>query len=249
MKLLLCFSYIVRRLLLIFFVFIPTSAFGERLKIVVGLERPPYILQATNSGYELELLSQVIELMGYSVKYIYVPYGRSQKLLSDPDIDGITTMTADTEANVKRLTDSYVTYHNSVVSLAEKKLKIRTLSDLSGVGVISFHNAKALLGDKYHDAVVKNSSYLEIAKQSTQVKLFLKDRVDCIVIDKNIFNYFFKQLGVNKQVVFHNLFPPIDYQMVFKDPKLVKSFNKHLIDFKKTEKYHFIHQKYLSDPI
>jgi len=137
MKLLLCFSNIIRRTLLIFIVVIPTSAFGEKLKIVVGLERPPYILQATNSGYELELLSQVIELMGYGVKYIYVPYGRSQKLLSDPDIDGITTMTADTEANVERLTDSYVTYHNSVVSLAEKKLKISMLSDLKNVGVIS----------------------------------------------------------------------------------------------------------------
>ncbi len=249
MKLLLCFSNIIRRTLLIFIVVIPTSAFGEKLKIVVGLERPPYILQATNSGYELELLSQVIELMGYGVKYIYVPYGRSQKLLSDPDIDGITTMTADTEANVERLTDSYVTYHNSVVSLAEKKLKISMLSDLKNVGVISFHNAKALLGDEYHDAVVNNPSYLEIAKQSTQVKLFLKDRVDCIVIDKNIFNYFFKQLGVNKAVVFHNLFPPIDYQMVFKDPKLVLSFNKHLTVFKMTEKYRLLQQKYLSEPM
>jgi len=247
MKLLQYFSDIVRRLLLIIIVLISTPAFGERLKIVVGLERPPYILQATNSGYELELLTQVIELMGYGVRYIYVPYGRSQKLLSDPDIDGITTMTANTEANVERLTDSYVTYHNSVISLAEKKLKIRTLSDLSNVGVISFHNAKALLGKKYHDAVDKNPSYLEIAKQSTQVKLFLKDRVDCIVIDKNIFNYFFKQLDVDKPVVFHNIFPPIDYQMVFKDPKLVLSFNKHLTDFKSTEKYRSLQQKYLSE--
>jgi len=96
---------------------------------------------------------------------------------------------------------------------------------------------------------VNNPSYLEIAKQSTQVKLFLKDRVDCIVIDKNIFNYFFKQLGVNKAVVFHNLFPPIDYQMVFKDPKLVLSFNKHLTVFKMTEKYRLLQQKYLSEPM
>lgn len=233
-------------LCVIFIVLLPKTSFAKTLNIVVGLERPPYIQQETDSGYELDLLSQVIKLMGHKAEYIYVPYGRTQQLLAEPDIDAITTMTAATESQFNRLTDTYVTYHNSVVSLAESNLSINQISDLKGLGVISFHNAKILLGKEYHDAVMQNADYIEIAEQLTQVKVFLKDRVHCIVIDKHIFNYLINQLGVNKSVVFHNVFPPIDYQMLFKDPKLVLSFNKHLAIFKQSAQYRQLQQKYLS---
>lgn len=235
--------------LLISSAFLPFIIAAKTLNIVVGLERPPYILQASNSGYELELVSQVVELMGHDVKYIYVPYGRTQKLLHEPDIDAITTMTADTAPKLEHLTDTYVTYHNSVVSLSETRLKVSQISDLKHVGVISFHNAKILLGEEYYNAVVNNSDYIEIAEQLTQVKLFLKDRVHCIVIDKNIFNYLMKQLAINKPVDFHNVFPPTDYQMLFKDPKLVLAFNKQLAAFKLSENYQRLQQKYLSAPL
>jgi len=240
---------LIKSLLFIAIVLIPSFSVAKTLNVIVGLERPPYVLQDNNSGYELELLSQVIALMGYEVSYIYVPYGRSQMLLSEPDIDAITTMTVDTEPKLERLTDTYVTYYNSVVSLAETELKIKQMSDLENIGVISFHNAKSLLGKEYYDAVANNPDYIEIAEQLSQVKLFLKDRVHCIVIDKNIFNYLIKQLKINKAVIFHDLFPPIDYQMVFKDPKLVLSFNMHLAVFKTSEKYRQLQQKYLIAPL
>lgn len=235
----------VRSLLVIITILLPTLSVAKTLNIIVGLERPPYILQANNSGYELELLSQVIELMGHDASYIYVPYGRTQKLLSEPDIDAITTMTANTEPQLERLTDTYVTYHNLVVSLAETQLNISKISDLEDIGVISFHNAKSLSGKEYYDAVINNPDYIEIAEQLSQVKLFLKDRVHCIVIDKNIFAYLIKQLKIDRAVVFHDLFPPIDYQMVFKDPKLVLSFNKHLALFKTSAQYRQLQQKYM----
>lgn len=232
--------------LLIFYALSSSLSFANKLNIVVGLDRPPYVLQQSNSGYELELLSQVVKLMGYQANYIYAPYGRTQKFLSEPDIDGITTMTSDTESKVERLTDTYVTYQNSVVSLAESELKINKISDLENVGVISFHNAKSLLGKEYYDAVKNNPDYMEIAKQLTQVTLFLRERVHCIVIDKNIFNYIIKPLAINKAVVFHDLFPPTDYQMAFKDPILVASFNKQLALFKETQDYQELKQKYLT---
>lgn len=238
-------NHFFKRLILIIIVLLPTTVIAKTLKVIVGLERPPYILQAKNSGYELDLLSEVIELMGYDVKYIYAPYGRTLKLLSESDIDGITTMTVDTEPNTERLTDTYVTYQNSVVSLAEKKLNIRQLSDLNNVGVISFDRATELLGKEYHNAVVNNDNYIEVAQTSTQVKLLLKNRVDCIVIDKNIFGHLKKKLGMTKSVVFHNILPPTDYQMVFKDPKLILSFNKYLSVFKTSARYLQLKKKYL----
>ena len=239
----------VKSLLLITAVLLPSLSWAGKLNIIVGFERPPYVLQETNSGYELELLSQVVKLMGYDVNYIYVPYGRTQKMLSEPDIDAITTMTAGTESQTERLTDTYVTYHNSVISLAEAELDISKLSDLQGIGVISFHNATSLLGKEYRDAVANNPDYMEIAKQKSQVTLFLNERVHCIVIDKNIFNYLIKQLNIDRPVVFHNLFPPTEYKMVFKDPKLVASFNKNLAIFKTSPHYQQLQQKYLSAPL
>lgn len=225
-----------------------TAAFTKTLNIVVGLERPPYIFQETDSGYELELLSQVIELMGHDVSYIYAPYGRTQKFLSEPNIDAIATMTADTEPKRERLTDTYVTYHNSVVSLAENDLNINRLSDLKYIGVISFHNAKNLLGKEYYDAVSNNLDYMEIPQQLSQVKLLLNDRVHCIIIDKNIFNYLAKSLSPKKEVIFHELFLPTEYQMAFKDPTLISSFNKHLADFKTSAQYKLLQQNYFAEP-
>ena len=240
------FIQIVKSTFLAILILLSPIALSKTLNVVVGLERPPYVIQKTNSGYELELISQVITLMGYDVNYIYVPYGRSQKFLSEKDIDAITTMTLQTESRVEHLTDTYVTYYNSVITLADKNINIRELNDLKNIPLVSFHNAKFLLGKEYHDAVSNNKNYIEIAEQRTQVKLLLKERVHCIVIDKNIFNYFFKQLKSNKLVVFNNLFSPTDYKMAFKETNLVLSFNKYLAVFKDSEHYRQLQEKYLA---
>ena len=59
-----------------------------------------------------------------------------------------------------------------MVYLAGSELKIKQLSDLKYIGVISFHNTKSLLDPEYHDAVVNNPNYIEIRQQN--IKWHLK---------------------------------------------------------------------------
>lgn len=235
-------------ILLLIYGLMPAPSYSKTLNIVVGFTRPPYVIQETNSGYELELISQVTKLMGYDVDYIYVPYGRASQLLSNPDIDAVTTMTQEYTSTKELLTDVYVTYHNTVVSMANSHVTIAKINDLKDISLIGFQNAQNLLGPEFHEVVSNNPNYLELSQQLSQVEMLFKGRVHSIVIDKNIFSYISRQLGKNQSVDFHDFFSPTQYKMAFKKPSLVKSFNKHLALFKSSDEYIRLQKAYLAAP-
>lgn len=219
-----------------------TSA--KALNIVVGLDKPPYVIQSENSGFELEMIRALFAELGHQTHFIFVPFGRSVKMLDSEGVDAIMTMNVSVVDDVNNLSHPYITYQNVVVTNKNHNLQIEDFSDLSKVGVVSFQNARNLLGADFKRAVMFNSNYMEIAQQQAQVELFLTGKVDAIVIDKNIYHYFVSRsrLKINEQ--FHNLFQPTKYGMAFKDLKLKQAFNKKLKSFLLSDKYQSIVDDY-----
>lgn len=219
---------------------------ARTLTFVGGFDRPPYVIQKTESGFELELIRQVVTRMGHTTRFTFSPFGRSPRLFATTDIDAITTMNQHAVQAGMALSDIYVTYENVVVTKVQDKIQLSSFDDLRGVSLVAFHNARIVLGEAFGRAVTDHPSYLELDNQQTQVSLFLQGRVQALVIDQHVFRYLLTQLGEAPAVTYHGLFAPNDYRVAFRDEQLAAGFNQQLKGFQQTPAYAQLKQQYLS---
>lgn len=234
--------------LLFLLLMVSAVSYGEKIKIAVGLALPPYVLEKTNNGIELDIVKECLKRAGHELEIKYLPFARVVKAIESKEVDAAMTILESSGVQGVYYSDSHISYQNVAVSLAEKNLKIENLNDLAKRNVIGFQNAKLYLGEDYKKAMDENKDYREMARQENQVALLFKGRTDVNVIDINIFKYFrqlTKKVDTSKKVTYHKLFPKTDYKIAFLDKKIKDSFNKALKEVKADGTYDKIFKKYI----
>ncbi|MEW9797704.1 substrate-binding periplasmic protein [Alteromonas sp. CYL-A6] len=229
----------MRILIVILLVMVSSFASSREIEAVVGWAKPPYIVQDGSSGFEIELVRQVLASLGHELVPVFVPYGRSMRMMEDRNAEMGLTMNASQNIDLAILSDPYVTYQNVAVSLKQRTLQIESLSDLKGLSVIAFQTASQVLGPEFSRAVEKTNGYLEVPEQYRQVRMLLLGSVDVAVMDINIFEHFKRQMPCARQAqtTIHFLFDAIPYSAAIRDPVLRSQFNDVLAQFKADGRY------------
>ena len=220
---------------------------AESIDLIVGLSKPPYIIEELQSGFEIELITHVLTQMNIRPSFLYVPLGRSVDLLDKDVGQALLTVNKNIVSNDEHRTEPYVVYQNVAISLKDSKIKISDISELTEYRVAAFQMANRYLGKKYGRTVKRSKHYLEVPNQFRQVKLFLEKRVEVVVMDINIFNYYLEKVegpNAKTEVDIHYIFPRNPYSLAFKDTKYVKPFNYHLAIFKESPEYQALLQQY-----
>lgn len=155
------------------------------LNVLVGQNKPPYIRLETVSGYELELLREVIRRMGHEAVFVFVPNSRIRALLESGNGDVATLQPVTADEPGVFFSQPYIRYQNVVVSRSSDELTIQHPADLVGKAVIAFQSASKVLGADYRDAVLQNKNYQETVDQRAQVEMLLQGRAGAIVLDRN----------------------------------------------------------------
>ncbi|MBU3020382.1 ABC transporter substrate-binding protein [Aestuariibacter sp. A3R04] len=207
-----------------------TSVFAANLDVVSGWDKPPYIVAKGNTGFEVELLKTIAANNGHDVNLIYVPMGRTVRMINSQEADIALSMGRGHNVPKAWLSDEYVCYRNVVATLKDRNISINGFSDLNGMTVVGFQTASQVLGIGFFDAMSGHPGYLEIADQSRQVSMLMLGSVDAIILDINIFNQFISQLpkAQQKAVDIHALFPPNRYHAAIPDKALREQFNRGL---------------------
>lgn len=206
---------------------------ATELKIGVSLSIPPYVIQETNSGLELELLHQAFAVKGHNVSIQHLPLARTFHELKEGKLDGIINIK---EGMIDKVfySDVAITYQNCAIALENKNFNINSIDDLHTLKVVAFQRASFMLGEEFSRMAKANSSYQEQARQIQQVYMLMKHRADVVVMDKNIFKYYLKQAYLQgkltekemKQVaVCNKIFPPTEYRFAFLDAHIRDDFN------------------------
>lgn len=219
----------------------------EQLVVAVGLAKPPYVIQADDSGFELDLIRNIFKKMGKSTKFVYTPFGHTSKMLKVKDVDAVMTTNQHVFSDESKLSDVYISYQNVAISLKESNLTINTVEDLANYTIASFQKADKVLGQTFADAVDKCPLYLKIADQSQQPALLLKQRVEVLIMDLRIFQYFAGELGlddIDGQFTIHPIFPMTDYRMAFKSKKHVQAFNDIWAQYQQSGEYLQLKESY-----
>ncbi|MBB5019733.1 polar amino acid transport system substrate-binding protein [Chitinivorax tropicus] len=224
-----------------------TAAWAAPPLVGFGLNKPPYVFEQAQTGLEVEIISAAFKAAGIEIKMHFAPQSRLHAQLSAGQIDAIVT-TLEQSGVSAYYSDSYLSYQNYAISLTSNKLDIRSQDDLSRYSVTAFQRASQILGDRFHAAILKSPGYTEQAQQRTRNLLLYLGRVDVVVGDKRIFNYFSRdiadQVDTSQAVTFHDIFPPTHYKVGFKNQALRDAFNRGLATIRQDGTYARIEKRY-----
>jgi polar amino acid transport system substrate-binding protein len=220
---------------------------AKTLLVIAGWDKPPYIITEHNKGFEVELMQQILASIGHDVQMLYVPYGRTYATLQREKADIGMTLTQRSGVDPSLLSQPYVTYQNVAVSLKNKTKDIDQISDLEFVSVVAFQSAKNVLGEEFNKMANKNTLYIELPDQRSQVELFWLGNIEAVVMDVNIFGYFSQVRQVenwDQLIEIHEFFPPTHYSSAIPDATLRDAFNQALASYKQQPAYRQLLEKY-----
>lgn len=226
------------------------SAFSgpKELTVAVGLALPPYNIPETNSGIEMDIVREALQNKGYAIKAKYVPFARVRREFMNREVDAALTINPD--SGIKAFySDKHLVCQNVVVSLKKNNFKINTINDLKDKGVLAFQDATLYLGRDFASMAKQNAQYKEIAKQELQINLLYSNRVDAIVLDKNIFYHHRKHndmVDTSQPIDIWQIFPPTPFSVAFVDEKVRDDFNEGLKQLRESGRYDEIIKKYIT---
>jgi len=137
--------------------------------------------------------------------------------------------------------------------LSKNNYSIQSIAELRRWRVFGFNNAAKYLGKEFADMVKDNPLYSERADQALQVRLLFSERVEVVVSDKRIFQYWRKHLvGLNlrgvknlaQDVDFFPIFPPAPRDLTFREIGLRDEFNDGLSSLMCDGVYDALHEEY-----
>ncbi len=235
---------------LVSFVLALGSAVAAEVRVAVGLALPPYVIEDSNSGIEVDILRQALSYSGNTVKLSYMPFVRVPWSLGKGYADAALTINENSAIKDVCYSDSHISYQNVVVSLKSRNIKVASLHDLSSLNIVAFQNATKYLGEDFAAMAKANSQYVELANQDSQVKMLFSGRTDVVVMDVNIFKYYRKQIqnsgeNVGAEFTIHEIFPPTPYRVAFRSKEMCDVFNAGLKKLKAEGKYQPIIEKYI----
>ncbi len=226
----------------------PSFAAPKELTLAVGLAIPPYNIPETKSGIELDIVQEALKNKGYTIKPKYVPFARVKRELKDQTVDGALTINPDSGIEAF-YSDEHITCENVVISLKGNKFNIKDVNDLRGKSVLAFQDATRYLGKDFASMAKQNRKYREISKQQIQINLLYSNRVDTIVLDKNIFYYHRQRndmVDTSQPIDTWHIFPPTPFSVAFVDEEVRNDFNEGLKQLRKTGRYDEIWEKYIT---
>ena len=212
------------------FLLLPFSVSSKAIDVVVGWNKPPYVISQENSGFEVDVVRAILADMEHDLSPIYVPFGRTARFLENNLTDVGLTQNSAHVLDTAILSDPYVVYQNVAVTRADRKLEINSIEDLRGKSIVGFQTANVVLGEVFHNIVSDQTAYMEMARQDRQVDMLMRGHVDVIILDRNIFNYFKSNNRAysDDEIVFHELFPASSSSAAIPDQELREAFNDRL---------------------
>ena len=230
---------------------------AKDLRIVIGAELPPYVFNQMSAGIEVDIIKEALKVKGHTVSFQFVPYLHLQSRLYNRELDGIaqnTIFDIGKEADITVYeSDTTIKYHNFAITFLDKNFQMESINDLANKKVLAFQNASRYLGSVYAAMADSNDEYREYPKQSFQVKQLYAGKVDVVISEKRIFNYWKGQAesegsldlkDIKKKLKFHNIFEASSRNVKFLDRNIRKDFNYGLEFIKATGLYQSIINKY-----
>ncbi len=242
----------MKNIILVIILFLTTlfSTEKQTINVVLGLDKPPFIFGKTsNKGIEPDLLKEIFNNMGYKLNMVQKTKDYMQTILNKQNnIDIVATISP---SNTKLFySDSFTTYENFVITRKSDHFNIENINDLKFIQFVAWNGAYNDLGDEFYNLFnpingTAKQSYNNNTSQKDDMQMFLSKKVNAIIIDKTIFNWFKLHFNDTEEYDFHSIFKDKkSYPVTFKSKELRDEFNIALKKIKLSGRYNEIMKFY-----
>ena len=206
---------------------------------------PPYMIQASESGLDIDIPRAALAKVGYPLELELYPLSRAIHELQM----GRIHLTAPFFTNAPQgiyISDSHIEYRPSVITLNTIN-NLQDPSQLKDYSIATFQGATGYFGDSFYKASKLSPDYVEHHDMGTLVDLLMGERYQVIVLDYWIFQHFLAEsnfAGQGNRVTFHELIPRVPAAVAFTNPQLRDNFNKGLKLIKQDGTYSRILRQY-----
>ncbi|MEW9797703.1 substrate-binding periplasmic protein [Alteromonas sp. CYL-A6] len=209
------------------------------IRAAVGWDRPPYVIEKSESGFEIELTRQILAEDGHEFQPVFTLIGKASEMLLSGNIDMVLTIDIKHRVDPELLTEPYVVYQNVAVTLRQRAIRLSRVNELRLHSVIAFKDASNLLGTEFADTVKPSKKYLEAAITERQIKLLMVGSVDVVVMDRHILAFLVKKLPLRlqRELSIHPLFDVMPYRAAIIDPEIRAQFDNTLNVFMRNGRY------------
>ncbi|WP_319471059.1 transporter substrate-binding domain-containing protein [uncultured Pseudodesulfovibrio sp.] len=214
---------------------------ADTVRIGIGSDLAPYVFSKPRVGLEVEIIREALRAAGHEADFVFLPNMRFTIEFAQGNVDGIAVNTEfDLAADSGRPSfgsRTTVVYNNYAIFLKKRKISVNSIADLAGLNVLGFNNATKFLEPEFAALMEDNPLYLEVTDQSRQVLMLFNKRVDVVVADKLIFNYWLTRLirlgavellDMRKRLEFARIFAPAPRSVQFADQTLRDDFDRGL---------------------
>ncbi len=204
---------------------------ADELVLATSKSIPPYIIEETQSGVQLDRVRLVLEHAGHSIKKIvFTSNKRAELLVKQRKVDAI--INAPLTQSGLHYSDPVIHYQNVAISLTSAGITLDELDQLKHYRIMAFQNASKYLGKAFADVIKQSPFYDEAINQMAQLERLYLKQVDVIILEHRIFEYYNRRYDSNGRfpspVTYHYLFPLAPRVLGFHDPKLRDEFNRSL---------------------
>ncbi|KUM02663.1 transporter substrate-binding domain-containing protein [Chromobacterium subtsugae] len=237
------------------------QAGAAELRVAFSSSRPPFSFhddKLGDTGIEVDLMRAALERMGYAMKIMIVPNSRLRRAVAAGSAD-IASAVHERGPDGKGVyySDDFIEYRNVAIGKQGRQLDIRSLLDLGGHSFAIWQNGWRDLGPVFQAIYQPDPSgrfrhnYHESASQENQCRMFWANRVELLIIDRAVFDWFRGKLAASlptaEAVRYYDIFPrTTGYPAVFHDRALRDRFNLALRQLRQNGDYQRIERRYRS---
>ena len=204
---------------------------NEPLRVGLHLSAPWSFFNAEGErdGIEYQLVSRILQRADLTVVYEFHSYNRLLKQFADGKLDCASPVAIAIEG--ASYTQPYLPFQDIAVSLAEQALVLDNLTQLAGLRIVAYQQARQVLGPAFSQAVA-DASYMEIAERELQLELLFNQRVDVVIGERRVLQYLAAQLSPQRKLKLHPLFAQKQYPAACWQPDITAILDKGLQQMK-----------------
>lgn len=237
--------------------FISFSLFSSSLiakeLLMLTDDGPPHMIAASNSGIDVDIVREILEKMGHSIKVNFAPLKRTMLQVRNKQADLFLPTFSQNDTDKLFISDPLINYRPIVFSLEHNKFQFKKISDLTGKRIITFQGATGYFGDEFVK-ISKQKGYVELHDMSKLPEMLLKERSDVVVLDYYIFYYYLQEylkrhpteIPSIKEIDEFTLFSEVKAHVGFNDQVLRDKFNQQLQLYKNQGRDKKVINKYIT---
>ena len=224
--------------------------FAKDIVVAFSPYKPPYVIGKESRGLEIDIVREALALEGLTLKVDFFDRRYLRQAIKFDRSDAASGLKIADDGLY--YSDAYISFQNTIISRADDNIKLNAIADLKGRRFAAWRGAYQSLGRAFSEASGNgvSPSYFEYDNQLIQNKMFWARRIDLLVIDQFVFNWYRQRLSdsfiTTDHVAVHSLLPNTTrYYIGFKIKKYQQMFNSGLSKLKQSGRYEALRSQYL----